>query len=100
MTTVGQKEKKTQKRIVKLLHDTLKYDYLGDWSEREGNRNIEEELLRKFLREKQRYDEALITRALYDLDKASGDTSKSLYDRNLAVYELLRYGVKEAWGQT
>ena len=28
------------------------------------------------------------------LDKAAGDTSKSLYDRNQAVYELLRYGVK------
>jgi len=27
------------------------------------------------------------------LDKAAGDTSKSLYDRNKAVYDLLRYGV-------
>jgi len=94
MSTVGEIEKKTQQRVVKLFHETLKYDYLGDWSEREGNRNIEEDLLRKFLGEKQRYDEALITRALYDLEKVAGDTSKSLYDRNLAVYELLRYGVK------
>jgi type I restriction enzyme R subunit len=38
--------------------------------------------------------DALITRALHVLDKAAGDTSKSLYDRNRAVYELLRYGVK------
>ena len=30
----------------------------------------------------------------YLLDKAAGDTSKSLYDRNRLVYELLRYGVK------
>ena len=94
MTFVGQIEKKTQQRVVRLFHKTLGYDYLGDWTEREGNRNIEEDLLRKFLREKQRYDEALITRAIYELDKAAGDTSKSLYDRNLAVYELLRYGVK------
>ena len=28
------------------------------------------------------------------LGKAAGDTSKSLYDRNRAVYDLLRYGVK------
>ena len=31
---------------------------------------------------------------LYELDKAAGDTSKSLYDRNRDVYDLLRYGVK------
>jgi len=51
-------------------------------------------LLRKFLREKQGYDDALITRALHLLDKAAGDTSKSLYDRNRAVYDMLRYAVK------
>ena len=28
------------------------------------------------------------------VSKAANDTSKSLYDRNRAVYELLRYGVK------
>jgi type I restriction enzyme R subunit len=94
MSTVGQIEKKTQQRVVKLFLETLKYDYLGDWTEREDNRNIEEEFLRTFLRKKQRYDEALIKRALYDLDKVAGDTSKSLYDRNRGVYELLRYGVK------
>jgi len=94
MSTVGQIEKKTQQRVVNLFRDILKYDYLGDWTDREGNRNIEEALLRKFLREKQGYDNALITRALHLLDKAAGDTSKSLYDRNRAVYELLRYGVK------
>ncbi len=94
MNIVGQIEKKTQARVVNLFREQLRYDYLGDWTEREGNRNIEEALLRKFLREKQRYDEALITRALHDLDKAAGDTSKSLYDRNRAVYELLRYAVK------
>lgn len=94
MSTVGQIEKKTQQRVVKLFCDTLKYDYLGDWTEREGNRNIEEALLRKFLSEEQGYDDALITRAIHLLDKAAGDTSKSIYDRNRAVYELLRYGVK------
>ena len=47
-----------------------------------------------FLRDKQGCDEALISRALYLLDKTAGDTSKSLYDRNKDVYEMLRYGVK------
>jgi len=94
MSTVGEIEKKTQQRIVKQLREQLGYDYLGDWTDREGNRNIEEKLLRAFLRDKHNYDEGLIVRALHILDKAAGDTSKSLYDRNRAVYELLRYGVK------
>jgi type I restriction enzyme R subunit len=94
MSTVGQIEKKTQQRVVKLFREQLDYDYLGDWTDREDNRNIEEELLRTFLRDRQGYDEALIERALHLLDRAADDTSKSLYDRNRAVYDLLRYGVK------
>ena len=36
MSTVGQIEKKTQKRIVRLFCDTLGYKYLGDWTDRAG----------------------------------------------------------------
>lgn len=93
MSPVGQIEKRTQARVVKLLRDTLGYDYLGNWIDRENNRNIEAKLLRAFLK-KQGHDESLIGKVLYQLEKAAGDTSKSLYDRNRAVYELLRYGVK------
>ena len=38
MTTVGQIEKKTQRRVVQLFRKQLGYDYLGDWTDREGNR--------------------------------------------------------------
>jgi type I restriction enzyme R subunit len=93
MTTVGQIEKRTQARVVKLFRDVLGYDYLGNWIDREGNRNVEPELLTTLLK-KQGHDDALIGKVLYKLEKASGDTSKSLYDRNRAVYDLLRYGVK------
>ena len=93
MSTVGQKEKKTQARVVKLFQDSLKYDYLGDWTDREGNENIEPALLCAWLK-KHGVEDALVTRALHILEKTAGDTSKSLYDRNRAVYELLRYGVK------
>lgn len=93
LTTVGQIEKKTQKRVVSLLHDTLGYDYLGNWSDRADNRNIEPELLRPFLKD-QGHDLQIINRTLHLLDKTAGDQSKSLYDRNKDVYELLRYGVK------
>lgn len=93
MSAVGQIEKKTQERVVKLFRDALGYDYLGNWIERIGNRNIDADLLTAFL-VKQGVDAALISRARHLLDKAAGDTSKSIYDRNKAVYELLRYGVK------
>ena len=92
MTTVGQIEKKTQARVVKLFRERLCYDYLGDKSELD-NRNIEETLLCGWLT-KQGVSDILITRALHELTKVSTDTSKSLYDRNKEVYNLLRYGIK------
>ena len=45
MNTVGQIERKTQNRVVKLLHDTLNYTYIDNWQDRADNRNIEPELL-------------------------------------------------------
>lgn len=93
MSTVGQVEKKTQARIVELFRDQLGYAYLGNWLERKGNRNIEEDLLRSYLKGRG-YDDALITRALFEIQKVSTDQSRSLYDVNRSVYDLLRYGVK------
>ncbi|KIE41353.1 hypothetical protein SE37_01250 [Geobacter soli] len=45
-SVVGQIEKKTQKRLVRLFRDTLGYAYLGNWIDRENNRNVEPDLLR------------------------------------------------------
>lgn len=93
MSTVGQREKKTQERVVTLFRNTLGYRYLGNWFEREGNSNIEPILIRDWLR-KRGYEDTLINRVLFILDKEANDQTKSLYDRNRAIYELLRYGVK------
>jgi len=93
MSTVGQIERATHQRVVRLFQDTLDYDYLGNWIDRIGNRNIDTDLSRSFMK-KQGYDDALITKALHQLSKVAGDQTKSLYDCNKAVYELLRYGVK------
>jgi type I restriction enzyme, R subunit len=93
MTTIGQIEKKTQARVVKLLRDKLGYDYLGNWIDRGGNANVETELLRAWLT-KQGVEADLISRALFQFGRAASDTSKSLYDRNRNVYDMLRYGVK------
>ena len=48
---VGQREKATQKRVIKLFAQELGYTYLGDFTERK-NSNIETELLTKFLTRK------------------------------------------------
>ncbi len=92
MSTVGQRERATQNRVVKLFRDTLKYDYLGNWEERANNHNIEEAYLRAYL-QKCGYSDMLISRALYEFNRVAGDQTKSLYDVNKAVYEMLRYGV-------
>jgi type I restriction enzyme R subunit len=98
MSTVGQIERRTQKRVVDLFRNALGYDYLGNWIDRADkigrpNRNIEDEYLRAFL-DRQGYSPELITRAIQQLTKVASDQSRSLYDTNRAVYDLLRYGVK------
>ena len=45
MSTVGQPERATQNRVIALFRDELGYRYLGDWTDRDGNSNIEEGLL-------------------------------------------------------
>src|SRR5690606_9872270 len=97
MSPIGQNEKQTQNRVLKLFRDTLGYDYLGDWKDRYGNSNLEKELLGAWLK-KQGKEEDLVSRTVYQFEKAAGDTSLSYYDRNKEVYNLLRYGVKVKTG--
>jgi type I restriction enzyme, R subunit len=94
MSNVGQIERKTQDSVVRLLTETLEYDYLGDWEYREGNSNIEVDLLTANLRARG-YSDPLINRTL---DRLKSDASlgggRNLYEANRDVYSLLRYGVK------
>ena len=90
--TVGQIERKTQDRIVKLFCEKLGYTYLGNWGDRTGNSNIEQELLIKFLKKK--YTDILIKKGISDLEKVATNQNKHLYDINKDVYSLLRYGVQ------
>jgi type I restriction enzyme R subunit len=99
MSNIGQIERATQNRVVKLFNkDTdgfnLGYTYLGDWSDRENNKPIEEEYLTKYLTSCG-YNQTLITKTFRELDQAStmGDGRK-LYEANQDIYKLLRYGVK------
>jgi hypothetical protein len=42
-------ERETQDRVIALFYDKLDYNYLGDWSDRPNNRNVEKALLRAWL---------------------------------------------------
>jgi len=94
MSDVGQIERKAQNRVVQLLQDDLEYDYLGNWEYRDGNSNVEDELLRASLAERG-YERVVIDRAIALLDKAKAvGGGRSLYEANKEVYSLLRYGAK------
>ena len=94
MTTVGEREIRTQRRVVGFFRDVLGYDYLGHWQDRPDNRNVEEGLLRDRLR-RQGHDDGVVAKALHNLTQAAAvGGSKRLYDANREVYEQLRYGVK------
>ncbi|MCC9175456.1 type I restriction endonuclease subunit R [Arthrobacter sp. zg-Y179] len=93
MSIVGQKERETQDRIVKLFRDDLGYAYGGNLNDQD-NRNVDEAKLRAYLLGRG-YDEALVSRAVQQLLTAAAfGRGSSLYDQNRKVYELLRYGAK------
>ncbi len=93
MSTIGKPERVTQDRVIALFIDELGYTYLGNWSDRAGNSNVEEELLSANLA-KRGYSAAAINGALEKLQREAGNKSRKLYDNNEAVYGLLRYGVQ------
>ena len=93
MNEVGQIERITQNRVVKLFREELHYTYLGNWEERENNSNIEEELLTGYLNRKG-CKPTLISRAIDQLKTTANNFNDSLYTTNKSVYQLLRYGVK------
>jgi type I restriction enzyme R subunit len=92
MSDIGKPERATQDRVIALFRDELKYRYLGDWSDHEGNSNVEEGLLSDWLT-KNGYTPAQISAALHKLRTEADNHSRTLYGNNQAVYNLLRYGV-------
>ena len=94
MNTVGEREIRTQERVINFFRQTLGYLYLGHWQERAENSNIETRRLADWLRGRER-DDRVISKALNELTKAVAiGGSRTLYEANCEVYELLRYGVK------
>ncbi|MGZ5075059.1 MAG: type I restriction endonuclease subunit R [Methylobacter sp.] len=99
MSTIGQRERATQNRVVKLFQNRLGYTYYGDWQDRADNSNIEQAYLRSWL-SKQGVDETMAANAIRKFKQAAGmGDGKKLYQANKEVYSLLRYGVKVSQGQ-
>lgn len=101
MSKVGQIERATQNRVVKLFQEVLHYDYLGNWEKEEDNSNINEALVTAYLTKKG-HSQNLISKVLYEFKKiATINTNDDLYQANKNVYAALRYGinVKEEAGQ-
>lgn len=90
-TNIGAVERVTQNRLVKLFKHVLKYTYLGNWENREGNSNIESDLLRTYLKDK--YTTKEIDNAIFKLEQTTKNITNGLYIANHEVYTLLRYGV-------
>jgi len=94
VNTVGQREILSQQRVIAFFEDALGYAYLGHWKDRDGNSNVEEAELTKWLK-RQGHSDKIISKVLFELNKAVAlGGSKTLYDANREVYGLLRYGVK------
>ncbi len=93
MSDVGQPEKLTQNRVIKLFSEDLDYVYLGDWHSRDGNSNIEEGLLTSFLLSKGHSD-TIIAKVFFELKNAAKSPNQDLYANNHNFYSLFRYGVQ------
>ena len=94
MSTVGQHEIETQRRVIEFFQDTLGYSYLGDRRDRYDNSNVEKSLLTDWLKRRNLRDK-IIDKVLFQIGKAAVlGGSRTLYDANREFYGLLRYGVK------
>lgn len=90
---IGKSEKATQDRVLQLFQQELGYRFLGSWQGRSNNQPIEEEILTAWLT-KRGHSKEQIERTLYRLKTEAHHPSRSLYDKNKAVYGLMRYGVQ------
>lgn len=92
MSDIGKIERETQNRLIKLFQNELGYRYLENWEKREGNSNVEADILKNWLLNKRKISAGLADKAIAEVEKVANDQS-NLYDVNKTFYSLLRYGV-------
>jgi type I restriction enzyme R subunit len=92
MNDIGKSEIITQKRVIGLFRDDLKYEYLGDWTDGLRTQSVEEDLLIASLIQRG-YESTVARKTCDELVKAATSLPNGLYEANKEVYKLLRYGV-------
>ena len=91
-------ERAVQNRIIRLLQEYNGYEYIGNLKDTE-NTNIREDVLRKFLMERQELASVQATEAIRKLTEVAICSNKEvLYNSNKAVYNTLRYPVSVSQG--
>jgi len=93
--TLATPERATQLRVIDLFQHApaLGYRFLGNWSRRADNSNIEAEILGAWLTSRG-HTPAQISRALEILRRTAHNPNNSLFINNRDIYQLLRYGVQ------
>lgn len=91
--SVGALERDSQNLVINFLSSPeMGYDFLGNKQYLNTNSNIEVNLLKENLT-KRGYTQEQINAAILILQRTANDSGKSLYEKNKAVYSLLRYGI-------
>jgi type I restriction enzyme, R subunit len=90
MSQISELERVTQNRVIDLLK-SQGYKYLGDLT-KFSNQNVRENEFVEF-QISQGVDIDLATRAFEHFETVTNQMSKSLYERNLDTYNLIRYGI-------
>jgi type I restriction enzyme R subunit len=92
MSKVGQIERETQNRLIKLLQEKLGYEYLGNWEKQYNSNLIEAEYLT--FQASKGVSNDLAKKSFSELEKIATNGAVKLYQSNKDFYEKLRYGVK------
>ena len=93
MNHIGQSERATQDRVISLFRNELGYRYLGDWTDRPNNSNIDVGLLTAYLT-KSGYSPSQISRAL---DRLITEAGRIPVERDTLYRKVYRENGGAAW---